>query len=311
MGCMQSRSPKPDWLKVRLPSGEKYKKIKEMVGQKSLHTVCEEARCPNIGECWSGGTATFMLLGEVCTRGCKFCAVTTGNPRMQLDPHEPEKIAQSVASMGLKYVVLTSVDRDDLPDQGAEHFATTVSYIKKLSPGILVETLTPDWRGNEDCIRKMAVSEADVLAHNVETVERLQLRVRDPRATYAQSLRVLELYKKMATNIGRPVVTKSSIMLGLGEKENELFKTFEDLLSVGVTVLTLGQYLQPTARHLPVEEFINPEKFAYYAKEGERMGFSYVASGPLVRSSYKAGEYYIEKILRGQVSGGELLGAQS
>jgi len=300
--------PKPSWLKVRAPGGENFKKIKSDLERHKLHTVCEEARCPNIGECWSGGTATFMLLGDVCTRGCKFCEVTTGNPKMQLDPHEPEKIAQTISGMDLKYIVLTSVDRDDLPDQGAAHFAKTVRLIKLAKKNILVETLTPDWRGEESCIEIMANAPVDVLAHNIETVERLQLRVRDPRATYQQSMDVLLKYKRFAEKNDRSVVTKSSIMLGLGETESEVLKTFQDLLDIGVEVMTLGQYLQPSPRRLPVEEFIRPEQFSFYAKIGEEMGFKYVASGPLVRSSYRAGEYFIEKILTGKKSSGELLG---
>lgn len=304
---VQVTPKKPEWLKVRAPGGENFLGIKKVLAQNNLHTVCEEAKCPNIGECWAGGTATFMLLGDVCTRGCKFCAVTTGNPRMQLDPHEPEKIANSVAGMNLKYIVLTSVDRDDLPDQGAEHFANTVKLTKKLSPNILVETLTPDWRGREDCIRVLSNSGADVLAHNVETVERLQKTVRDPRAGYKQSLDVLEKYLKFASEAGLRVATKSSLMLGLGETKAEVIETFKDLLNVGVEILTLGQYLQPTVRHLPVQEFVSPEQFSEFAKIGEDLGFKYVASGPLVRSSYKAGEYFIEKILKGKRSHGELL----
>lgn len=304
---MNAPSPKPEWLKVKAPGGENYLKIKEILAKNKLYTVCEEARCPNIGECWAGGTATFMLLGDICTRGCKFCAVTTGNPRMQLDPHEPEKIATSVAQMNLTYVVLTSVDRDDLPDQGAGHFAEAVRRLKALAPQTLVETLTPDWRGNLDCVKTMAESPVDVLAHNIETVERLQLRVRDPRATYAQSLKVLEEYKKHMEACGRRGVTKSSIMMGLGETDEEVLQTCRDLLNVGVSVLTLGQYLQPTVRHLKVEEYVNPERFARLAKLGEEMGFAYVAAGPLVRSSYRAGEYFIEKILRGEQSHGTLM----
>jgi len=290
---------KPEWLRVPAPGGDNYKKIKAILADRKLHTVCEEARCPNIGECWSGGTATFMLLGDVCTRGCKFCAVTTGNPRMQLDPHEPEKIADSIRGLGLRYIVLTSVDRDDLPDQGVAHFCQTVRLAKNANPGLLVEVLTPDWRGNESLVAEMARSGADVLAHNIETVERLQLRVRDPRATYAQSMRVLELYKSEADAAGLKVLTKSSIMLGLGERDDEVFRTMRDLRAVGVRVLTFGQYLQPTPRHLAVEEYVRPEKFEYFAREGEAMGFAYVASGPLVRSSYKAGEFYVESLLRG------------
>jgi lipoyl synthase len=299
---------KPEWLKVRAPGGEAFKSIKGVLAEHKLHTVCEEARCPNIGECWAGGTATFMLLGDVCTRGCKFCAVTTGNPKMQLDPHEPEKIARTVADMNLTYIVLTSVDRDDLEDQGARHFAETVLKTKLLSPKILIETLTPDWRGDMACIDIMAKSKADVLAHNIETVERLQLKVRDPRSSFKQSLGVLEHYKKAREALGGTVVTKSSMMLGLGEKDDEVKATMQALLDVGVSVLTLGQYLQPTSRKLPVEDYVHPDKFSEWAQIAEQMGFAYCASGPLVRSSYKAGEYYIEKILKGQKSQGSLLG---
>jgi len=299
----KQRHPKPEWLKVKAPGGQNYLKIKEELRKNKLYTVCEEARCPNIGECWQGGTATFMLLGDVCTRGCKFCSVTTGNPKALIDPHEPEKIANTISGMDLRYIVLTSVDRDDLPDQGASHFATTVNLVKEKSPGILVETLTPDWRGEESCISTMAASQVDVLAHNVETVERLQLKVRDPRATYKQSLDVLEKYKKFSEKLGRKVVTKSSLMLGLGEEDSEVIECMKDLLSVGVEVLTFGQYLQPTSRHLKVEKFVSPEEFRNWARVGEDMGFAYVASGPLVRSSYKAGEYFIEKILKKKMLG--------
>ena len=307
---LSSKHPKPEWLKVRAPGGENFKWLKEVSRKHGLATVCEEARCPNIGECWSGGTATFMLLGSVCTRGCKFCAVATGNPKMQLDPHEPEKIAAVVRDMKLSYIVLTSVDRDDLPDQGANHFAQTVQLSKRESPGLLVETLTPDWKGDEACIEIMAESTADVLAHNVETVERLQRKVRDPRCGYAQSLRVLELYRKRTEARGRRVLTKSSIMLGVGEEDHEVLQTMKDLVSAGVSVLTIGQYLQPSASKLAVESFVHPDTFSEWARVGEELGFAYVASGPLVRSSYKAGEYYIEKILRGDKSHGEVLGPQ-
>jgi len=303
-----SGSSKPSWLKVKAPSGEKYLKIKQNLAKKQLFTVCEEARCPNIGECWSGGTATFMILGGVCTRGCKFCNVVTGNPNGWVDVEEPVKIAQSIQGMGLNYIVITSVDRDDLEDHGSQHFFQTVEEVKSLSPEMIVEVLTPDWRGSEHAIRVMAESQAEVLAHNIETVERLQLQVRDPRAGYAQSMKVLELYKKYREQSNRTVVTKSSLMLGIGEREDEIIQTMKDLLAIGVEVLTLGQYLQPSARHLKVQEYVKPEKFSYYAKLGEDLGFSYVASGPLVRSSYKAGEYYIEKILKGKKSNGSLMG---
>ncbi len=301
------KAKKPDWLRVRAPGGENFKWLKEVSKAHGLHTVCEEARCPNIGECWAGGTATFMILGGVCTRGCKFCEVTTGNPKMQIDPHEPEKIAKVVRDMKLNYIVITSVDRDDLPDQGAAHFRDTVIKTKSLSPKLLVETLTPDWRGDDQCIDTMVSAGVDVLAHNIETVERLQRSVRDPRCGYAQSLKVLKQYRLRSEALGRRVLTKSSIMVGLGEKEEEILQTMRDLLNEGVSVLTIGQYLQPSSRRLPVENFVNPEKFSEWAKLGEEMGFAYVASGPLVRSSYKAGEYFIEKILRGEQSGGEVM----
>lgn len=304
---IRDRHPKPEWLRVRAPGGEKFKWLKDVSRKHNLATVCEEARCPNIGECWAGGTATFMLLGSVCTRGCKFCAVQTGNPRGEVDHDEPSKIAATVADMGLTYIVLTSVDRDDLPDHGASHFANTVLKTKAASPGLLVETLTPDWQGDSDSIDIMVNGRADVLAHNIETVESLQRKVRDPRSTYKQSMMVLEEYKKRSYARGHKVVTKSSIMLGVGEKDEEVLQTMKDLLNVGVSVLTIGQYLQPTHRKLPVEDFVTPEKFSEWAQIGEELGFAYVASGPLVRSSYKAGEYYIERILKGMRSEGELL----
>lgn len=284
---------KPDWLKVRAPSGENYARIKEMLGGLKLATVCQEAKCPNMGECWSGGTATFMLMGEVCTRGCKFCHVKTGNPRGKLDPLEPEKVGYSIAQMGLKYVVITSVDRDDLPDQGSGHFARTVRTIKKLDPHLKIEILTPDFRGQEDLIVTLADSKPDVFAHNVETVERLQKKIRDPRANYAQSLRVLELVKKHDPSR----YTKTSIMLGLGETDDEILQTLKDLRQIDCDVVTFGQYLQPTKKHLAVENYITPEKFKQWQTAAEEMDFLYVASGPLVRSSYRAGEFFMNGLI--------------
>ncbi len=307
----KAKHPKPEWLKVRAPGGENYLKIKADLAKFDLHTVCEEARCPNIGECWSGGTATFMLLGDTCTRGCKFCAVKTGNPKGEVDAFEPQKIAHTVSGMNLNYIVLTSVDRDDLPDQGVSHFVETVELTKAMRPEMLIEVLTPDWRGDDLCIEKMARSGADVLAHNVETIESLQRQVRDPRCSYSQSLYVLENYKKQAEAAGLRAVTKTSIMMGLGEKDEEVLKCMRDLLNVGVRVLTLGQYLQPTATKLEVKEYVSPERFSALAKEGEAMGFAYVAAGPLVRSSYRAGEYFIEKILKGEKSDGSILRPQT
>jgi lipoic acid synthetase len=284
---------KPSWLKVRAPSGENYTRIKSMLGDLKLATVCQEARCPNMGECWGGGTATIMLMGEVCTRGCKFCNVKTGNPKGELDPLEPEKVAFSIAQMNLEYIVLTSVDRDDLPDQGAGHFSRTIRTIKKLDSHVIVEVLTPDFRGDLELVENLVKAKPDVFAHNVETVEGLQKRVRDPRAGYAQSLSVLNHVKK----VDPTRFTKTSLMLGLGEKDEEILATLKDLRSINCDVITFGQYLQPSQRHLPVEEFITPEKFQYWKTVSEQMGFLYVASGPLVRSSYRAGEFFIKGMI--------------
>jgi lipoic acid synthetase len=281
---------KPDWLRVRAATGENYERIKAMLGELKLATVCQEARCPNMGECWSGGTATFMIMGDTCTRGCRFCNVKTGNPKGQLDPFEPEKVAHSISQMGLEYVVITTVDRDDLPDQGAEHFCRTVRTIKKLSPNLIVEILAGDFRGEKDLIQRLADAGPDVYAHNIETVERLTPVVRDPRATYRQSLRVLELVKEHDPSR----YTKSSIMLGLGESHDEVKQTLADLRAVGCNVVTFGQYLQPTPRHLRVLEYITPTQFQDWQKYAEDLGFMYVASGPLVRSSYRAGEFFMK-----------------
>jgi lipoic acid synthetase len=290
------RHPKPEWLKVKAPAGEKYNTIKHMLLDLKLATVCQEARCPNIGECWSGGTATFMLMGDVCTRGCRFCAVKTGNPKGKIDNEEPEKVGWAIAQMGLTYVVITSVNRDDMPDQGADHFARTIETIKKNDAKIIVEVLTPDWRGRTELIDRVAAGNPDVFAHNVETVERLTPSVRDPRAKYAQSLSVLEHVKKI-----RPeMYTKTSIMMGLGERDEEVLQTLKDLRAVGCDVVTFGQYLQPSRRHLKVLDFISPEKFKQWEYQAMAMGFLYCASGPLVRSSYKAGEYFIKGVIEKQ-----------
>jgi lipoyl synthase len=294
----RTRLPKPNWIKIRPASGERYLELKELLKSLNLATVCQEAQCPNIGECWSGGTATIMLMGEVCTRGCRFCNVKTGNPKGKLDSEEPQKVAYAVSRMGLDYVVLTSVDRDDLPDEGSGHFAATVMELKKLSPDLIVEVLTPDFKGNEELIAKIVDARPDVFAHNVETVERLTPRVRDPRAGYGQSLRVLEYVKERDPKRH----TKSSIMLGLGETDEEVRRTLRDLRAVDCDVVTFGQYLQPRKRHLPVEAFVTPEKFAEWQREAEGLGFLYVASGPLVRSSYRAGEFF----MRGMIEKGKV-----
>jgi lipoyl synthase len=284
---------KPVWLRVRAPSGENYTKVKRSLRSLELHTVCEEARCPNISECWGTGTATIMIMGDICTRGCRFCAVTSGKPVVLLDANEPERVAKAIKEWGLRYVVITSVCRDDLEDGGAEHIAKTIKAIKILCPKIVVEPLIPDFRGNEDSIKKIVKSKPEVISHNIETVIRLMPKVRDARASYEQSLWLLKKIK----DINSMIYTKSSIMLGLGETEEEIIQTIRDLRSVGVNILTMGQYLQPTPKHLPVIEYITPEKFDWLREIAERMGFAYVASGPLVRSSYRAAEFFVENCL--------------
>lgn len=291
-------SRKPEWLKIRPPSGESYSHIKGMLKERTLHTVCEEAHCPNVAECWASGTATFMLGGDTCTRACRFCAVKTARLPPPLDPEEPFQIAQSVATLGLHYVVLTSVDRDDLKDGGANHFAQTIREIKRLNSKIIVEALVPDFRGDFGAVGIIVESGLDVYAHNIETVKSLQYRVRDPRANYLQSLTTLRAAKSHAQKIGRSeLFTKSSIMLGLGETRAELHEAFADLRNEDVDVLTLGQYLRPSMSHLPVENYVSPEEFLKLKQEAEGFGFLYVASGPLVRSSYRAGEFFIQGMI--------------
>ncbi len=291
-----TRRTKPDWLRVRAPGGERYTFIKKTLRDRGLFTVCEEARCPNVGECWEGGTATFMLLGEVCTRGCRFCAVTTGNPRGRLDSDEPRKLAESVALLGLRYVVLTMVDRDDLDDGGAAHVAACVEHLKQWQPELIVEALVGDFDGNVDAVHALCGTGLEVFAHNLETVEALQRTVRDARCGYDKSLAVLEAAKRHP----RQPFTKSSLMLGLGESDAQLRRSMQDLRSVGVDLLTLGQYLQPTSRHLDVVDWVTPERFSQLRELGERLGFEYVASGPLVRSSYRAGELFAASLVATQ-----------
>ena len=275
---------KPTWLRVKSQNSSKYRELKSIVSDKKLHTVCEEAMCPNIQECWSHGTATFMLLGSVCTRACKFCAVDTGNPKGSLDKDEPIKVANSIAHMNLKYAVLTSVNRDDLRDGGAEHFSHTIQAIKEKAPEVIVEALVPDFLGNKQSIEILLNSKLEVFAQNLETVSRLTKRVRDPRAGYDQTLEVLSYAKQHSPS----VITKTSLMFGLGETEEEILKTFDDIKGTGVDVLTLGQYMRPTVNHLPVEKWYTPEEFEYFKDLAIGMGFLEVASGPMVRSSYRA-----------------------
>jgi lipoic acid synthetase len=279
---------KPGWLRVGVPGGERYQKVKETLRGLTLHTVCAEARCPNVAECWGGGTATVMLMGDVCTRGCRFCHVKTSAAPPGLDPDEPRHLAEAVAELGLDYIVVTSVDRDDLADGGAAHFADAIRRLKAI-PGLLVEVLTPDFRGDAEAVRTVGGAGPDVFANNVETVRRLTPAVRDAKAGYDQTLGVLARMKAEFPW----VVTKSSIMVGLGEAEAEVVETMRDLRAVGVEILTLGQYLRPSAWHLPVVEFVKPERFAAYREAGLGLGFRYVASGPLVRSSYRAAELFL------------------
>lgn len=275
---------KPRWLRAPLASGPAFDAVRRIVREHRLSTVCEEAKCPNIGECWNAGTATIMVMGAVCTRACRFCSVDTGNPHGWLDVEEPANVARSVSLMKLRYVVLTSVDRDDLPDGGASHYAACVRAIKSLNPETAVEALTPDFQGVLADVETVIDSGIEVFAQNIETVRRLTHPVRDPRAGYEQTLRVLEHAKRY-----RPgVLTKTSLMLGLGETDAEIMETMDDLRRVGVDILTLGQYLRPTAHHLPVERFVTPEEFAQYRARGLERGFLEVVSGPLVRSSYRA-----------------------
>lgn len=278
----------PEWIRVRAPYGDSYGQLKGLVHGLALHTVCEEAFCPNIGECWGAGTATIMILGDTCTRACRFCAVKTGNPRGILDSEEPARAADAISELKLNYVVVTSVDRDDLHDGGAGTFAETVRQIKQKSPKTLVEILTPDFRGVMDNVRTVVESKPDVFGHNIETVRRLTRTLRDRRAGYDQTLSVLRMVKE----IDLTMRTKSSILVGMGETYEEVLETMRDLRDAQVDLLAIGQYLQPThlKRHLPLFEYVHPDQFARYREAGMKLGFKYVASGPLVRSSYKAWE---------------------
>lgn len=308
--------PKPKWLKAAPATSPKYNELRSTVRKLGLATVCEEAKCPNIGDCWGGGhsknnpnsaeesehfgtaTATIMIMGDTCTRGCSFCAVKTSRKPPPLDEEEPSKVAEAISSWGLDYVVLTSVDRDDLQDQGSNHFRKVVQKLKQLTTSkgkdLIVEALTPDFCGDLDLVANVATSGLDVYAHNIETVERLTPRVRDRRAGYAQSLAVLRHVKTVNTN----VLTKTSVMLGLGETDEEIRATMKDLRDNDVDVVTFGQYLQPSRKHLPVKEYVTPEKFDEWRVEAEGLGFKYCASGPLVRSSYKAGEFFLKNMVR-------------
>lgn len=279
---------KPPWIKLRLPSSGEYSRVRAILRKYKLNTVCEDSLCPNLAECWGSGTFTLMILGRICTRACKFCAIKTGNPGGVVDRDEPRRVAEAMKELGMEYVVITSVTRDDLPDGGASIYAETIRRIKSSTPNVKVEVLIPDLNNDADALSQIVREKPDVIGHNIETVKRLTKIVRDPRAGYEKSLKTLKIVKELAPEI----YTKSSIMLGLGETEEEVVAAMRDLRKVGVDILTLGQYLQPTRRHLPVVEYVHPEKFERLKKIGEELGFLSVAAGPLVRSSYKAAEYF-------------------
>ncbi len=279
---------KPDWLRVKLPIGKEYARVRKLVDNHKLHTICESGSCPNMGECWGVGTATFMILGNVCTRSCTFCAVATGRPP-EYDEEEPKRVAEAIYKMGVKHAVITSVNRDELKDRGAEIWYQTVTEVKKLSPTITIETLIPDVKSNWEALYRMISAGQEVVSHNIETVERLYQRVR-PQAKYDRSLDQIKITKEFGKR------TKSGIMLGLGENDGEVYKAMDDLVASGLDILTLGQYLQPTKMHLEVSEFVHPDKFAHYKEEGLKRGLKYVESSPLVRSSYHAEKHVMVPI---------------
>lgn len=276
----QTKRNKPDWLRVKLPVGKEYAKVRKIVDENKLHTICESGNCPNMGECWGAGTATFMILGNVCTRSCTFCAVATGRPP-EYDAEEPERVAEAIKTMGVKHAVITSVNRDELKDRGAEIWYQTVMKIKELSPETTIETLIPDVKGNWEALGRMIEPGQEVVSHNLETVESLYRRVR-PQAKYHRSLEQIKRTHEAGCR------TKSGIMLGLGETDDEVFKVMDDAVAHGLHILTLGQYLQPTKMHIEVAEFVHPDKFDFFREEGLKRGLKYVESGPLVRSSYHA-----------------------
>jgi lipoic acid synthetase len=274
----------PHWMRMQMPGGKQYMDVKEVVEKNQLHTICTSGNCPNIGECWGEGTATFMILGEICTRACKFCAVKTGKP-LQVDPDEPRRLAETVRKMGIRHAVITSVDRDDLPDKGASFWAVTIGTLKKEIPGITMETLIPDMDGRKELVQQVIDARPEVISHNLETVRRLTPLIRS-RAKYETSLQVIEQVSASA------VVSKSGIMLGLGESREEVLEAMDDLLLAGCRVFTMGQYLQPTLKHMPVEEYIPPEVFEEYRQIALEKGFEFVESSPLVRSSYHAARHF-------------------
>ena len=287
---------KPEWLTIVPQFTEKYKKVKDTVSSLGLHTVCTEAKCPNVAECWGSGTATFMVLGDRCTRSCKFCSVMKSVNGIEVDRKEPAKLAKAIKDWGLDYVVITSVCRDDLEDQGASHFAECVKSIKEENPDVIVEVLIPDFQGDPSLVKKIAYSRPDVIGHNIETVERLNPKIRDRRASYTQSIDVLKSVKEADSRI----YTKSAMMLGLGEEEDEVIRSMHDLNGVGVDFLAIGQYLKPVSAgfYIDVKDYITPERFEYFKELALEIGFLYVAAGPFVRSSYKAGEFFTKSLIK-------------
>lgn len=289
---------KPGWFKVKYVKNKRTDQLSSLMGEYNLHSVCQSAHCPNSHECWSQGTASFMIMGEFCTRGCRFCAVKTMAKPPPLDSKEPEHLAEALSTMELKYVVITSVARDDLKDGGAGHFADCVKAVREKNPKLIIETLIPDFRADESAIETLVDSKPDVISHNIETIERLTPKVRDPRANYGQSLEVLKQAHELSD--GR-IITKSGMMVGLGETRDEVQEAMVDLITAGVEILTIGQYLSPSPRHIPLDEYVSPETFDSYEKMGYALGFKYMACGPLVRSSYRAGEPFIKRIIESRI----------
>ncbi|UCE13757.1 MAG: lipoyl synthase [Candidatus Heimdallarchaeota archaeon] len=288
------KTPKPKWIRAKLPTKREFGEIKSILRDQNLHTVCEEAFCPNRAECWESRTATFLLMGSYCTRRCKFCDVETRNPHQYLSSSEPENLADAVRKLGLKYVVLTSVTRDDLADGGAEHLSSCIRNVRQKNPGVLIEILIPDFRGNMDSLKKLVDCKPEVIGHNIETTEDLTPIVRDKKSSFKQSIDVLKNIKQLNSRI----LTKSSMMLGLGETDAQVLAALHHLKRVKVDIVTLGQYLQPSRKHLEVVEYLDPQKFEYWDGVAQKIGFLYVASGPLVRSSYRAGEMYVQNFLK-------------
>ena len=293
-----TRIKKPHWIRIRYQANDKTNHIGRLMGRFGLNSVCQSAHCPNRSECWAAGTATFMIMGDTCTRGCRFCAIKTSPNPPAPDPEEPDKLAEAVSELKLRYAVITSVDRDDLADDGAGHYAECVKKVREKNPGTIVETLIPDFKGKREALRKLVGSRPHVISHNLETVEGLTPEIRDMRASYAQSLGVLKTVRELGEG---KIITKSGIMVGFGETKEEVLRTMKDAKGAGVEIFTIGQYLSPGDSHYPVGEFVEPKVFEEYEQEGYELGFSFVASGPMVRSSFRAGEPFMKKLIFARV----------